>query len=176
MNTRRGHRLPADARTRGVLRTPAILAATIALAIAAGGGIAYAYWSATGSGNASAANGTMQPVTVTAFVGGDTPNATLIPGGSADVILRVTNPNAYPVQVYGVAGNGAITADPAHSACTTTGVTFTAPAGPITPTVTVPAGAALLVHLAGAAGMNAASQSACQGATFHIPVTLAVHA
>jgi hypothetical protein len=173
MNTRRGHRFPAS---RRLLRPPVILAATIALAIAGGGGIAYAYWSTTGSGHGSATNGTMQPVTVSALVGGDTPNATLIPGGNADVILRVTNPNAYPVRVYGVTGNGAITADAAHAACTTTGVTFTAPTSPITPTVTVPAGAALLVHLAGAASMSAASQSACQGATFHIPVTLAVHA
>ena len=176
MNPRRVHLPPAGIRTRRVRRLPPILAATIALTVATGGGIAYAHWSTTGSGNGDATNGTMQTVTVSAFVGGDTPNTTLIPGGSADVILRVTNPNAYPVRVYGVAGNGAITADAAHSACTTTGVTFAAPTSPITPTVTVPAGAALLVHLAGAASMSAASQSACQGATFHVPVTLAVHA
>jgi hypothetical protein len=30
-----------------------------------------------------------------------------------------------------------------------------------------------LVHLAGAATMDTSSSSGCQGATFHIPVTLA---
>jgi hypothetical protein len=114
----------------------------------------------------------MQSVTVSAFAGGDLPSSTLIPGGTADVIVRVTNPNASAVQVYSVAANGAITADPAHAACTTTGVIFTAPSAPLTPTVSVPASSSLLFHLASAATMSLASQSACQGATFQIPVTL----
>jgi hypothetical protein len=115
----------------------------------------------------------MQTVTVAALVGGDNPASALIPGGpAAEVILRVTNPNASAVQVYGVAGNGAITADSGHSACTTTGVSFTAPSSPISPTVTVPANSTVLVRLPGAASMSTASLSACQGATFHIPVTL----
>jgi hypothetical protein len=161
-------------RLRRALRIHWIVAGAIAVVVALGGGIAYAYWGTTGSGSGSAANGTMQVVTVAAIVGGDAPGATLIPGGSADVILRVNNPNPYPVQVYSVTGSGAITADVAHSACVTTGVTFNAPASPISPTVTVPAGSTLLVHLAGAASMSTASQSSCQGATFHLPVTLAV--
>jgi len=161
---------------RRILRIHWAVAATalVVALVALGGGSAYAYWSTSGSGSANAATGTMQTVTVAAFVGGDSPSATLIPGGTADVILRVNNPNAYSVQVYSVTGNGAITADTAHSGCTTTGVTFIAPAVPVTPTATVPATSAVLVHLTGAARMSSASLSACQGATFHIPVTLAV--
>jgi hypothetical protein len=157
-----------------MMRIHWVIAAAIALVVALGGGIAYACWSTSGSGSGSAANDTMQTVTVAAFVVGDASSATLIPGGSADVILRVNNPNAYPVQVYSVTGNEPITADGAHIGCTTTGVTFTAPASPISPTVTVAANSTLLVHLPGAASMSTASQSSCQGATFHIPVTVTV--
>jgi hypothetical protein len=159
---------------RRFLRIHWVIAAAIALVVALGGGIAYASWSTSGSGSGSAATGNMQTVTVAAFVGGDAPSATLIPGGGADVILRVNNPNTYPVQVHSVTGNGPITADDAHAGCTTTGVTFTAPASPLSPTVTVPANTTLLVHLPGAASMSTASQWSCQGASFHIPVTLAV--
>jgi hypothetical protein len=115
----------------------------------------------------------MQTVTAAALVGGDDPASVLVPGGSAaEVILRVTNPNSNAVQVYGVAANGAITADASHAACTTTGVTFTAPTSPLSPTVTVPANSSAVVRLPGAAAMDTTSLSACQGATFRIPVTV----
>lgn len=136
------------------------------------GGAAYASFTAGGSGSGSAPTGTMQPVTVSAFTGGDEPSTTLVPGGAADVIVRVTNPNPTPVYVYGVAGNGPIAADSLHASCSDTGVTFTAPASPLSPAVDVPAASSLLFHLPGAAAMDLSSDSACQGATFEIPVTL----
>lgn len=154
-------------------RTASTVAAAVVLFILLSGGVASAYWLASGSGSGSASTGTLQSVTVAALVGGDAPASVLVPGGpAAEVILRVTNPNATSVQVYGVAGAGAITADAGHAACTTTGVTFTAPSSPITPTVTVGANSTILVRLPGAATMSTASLSACQGATFHIPVAL----
>ena len=106
------------------------------------------------------------------FTGADSPAATLIPGGTADVIMRVTNPNASAVQIYSVAANGQITADGGHPACTTTGVSFVPPAAPVG--VSVAANSTQLVHLPGAASMSTAAMSACQGATFHVPVTLTV--
>ena len=39
----------------------------------------------------------LSAVTVSALSGGDAPSGQLQPGGTADVVLRVTNPNAYPV-------------------------------------------------------------------------------
>ena len=136
-------------------------------------GAAATRWTASGSGTGVAATGTLQTVTVAALVGGDSLASVLGPGGpAAEVILRVTNPNATAVQVYSVSAAGAITADAGHAACTTTGVTFTPPASPITPTVTVPPNSTLLVRLPGAASMSTASLSACQGATFRIPVTM----
>ena len=136
------------------------------------GGAAYASFSAGGTGSGSAPTGTMQAVTISAFTGGDQPTSTLIPGGTADVIVRVTNPNPAPVQVFSVTSNGSITADSGHPGCTTTGVTFTAPSSPLSPAVQVLASSTLLFHLAGAASMDLTSVSACQGATFEIPVTL----
>ena len=157
-------------RTRGA--KVAVLTGVLSLAI--GAGTAYAYWAAEGSGGGSAGAGDMQTVTVDALVPGDAPASTLIPGGTADVVLRVTNPNPYAVQVFGVTNNGTATADNAHPLCTTTGVTFKDPPSPLSPAVSLAANSSTLVTLPGAASMDATSQSACQGATFHLPVTLAV--
>jgi hypothetical protein len=145
-----------------------------ALTLALGAGTAYAYWTSAGAGNGSATAGTMQTVSVDAFVSGDNPQSALIPGGTADVILRVTNPNPYDVQVYSVSPNGAPTADTSHTLCTTTGVTFAGTGSPLFPATSVPANSTTLLTLPGTASMDATSQSACQGATFHLPVTMAV--
>jgi hypothetical protein len=142
-------------------------AAAAALCLLAGGGTAYAYWATAGAGSGAAAAATMKAVTVDAFVAGDSNRTSLVPGGTADVILRTSNPNAFAVQLYSVASTGAATADTAHAGCTTTGVSFTAPAAPL-----IPANSSLLVTLPGAASMSTDSQSACQGATFKVPVTV----
>jgi hypothetical protein len=147
-------------------------AATAALLLLAGGGTAYAYWATTGAGSGTAAAAAMQAVIVDALVAGDANRTSLAPGGTADVILRTSNPNAFAVQLYSVSSNGAVSADAAHAGCTTTGVSFTAPAAPLAPAVTIPAHSSLLVTLPGAASMSAQSQSACQGATFKVPVTV----
>jgi len=149
-------------------RRIAALAATVSVAATAGG--ALAYWHAGGSGSGSATAGTPQAVTVNAVAGGDAPNSALQPGGSADVILRLSNPNAYAVTLVSVTGSTPITADPGHSGCTTTGVSFSNQSGL---SISVPSGSSL-VHLPAAASMDTTSLSACQGATFSIPVTLGV--
>ncbi|MDQ0922324.1 hypothetical protein QF038_000832 [Pseudarthrobacter sp. W1I19] len=149
-------------------------AALAAGLIAAGAGTAYAYWSSAGTGSGSAAAGTMQAISVDALVAGDGPGATLVPGGTADVVLRLTNPNPYAVQVYRVSPSGPATADPAHSGCTTTGVTFTGAAAPLAPATFVGANSSTLLTLPGSAAMDTTSLAACQGATFHLPVTVEV--
>jgi hypothetical protein len=149
-------------------------AATIALCILGGVGTAYAYWATTGIGSGAAINGTMQTVTVEALIAGDTLQTSLVPGGTADVILRATNPNPHPVTIYGIAANGAATADAAHPGCTTTGVTFTPPPAPLAQPVTIQANTSILLTLPDAASMSTASLSACQGAQFNVPVTLEV--
>lgn len=144
---------------------------TTLLAVLLASGTAFAWFTASGIGNGSAAATTMETVTVAALVAGDIPSSTLYPGGpAADVVLRVTNPNAFSVSVHSITGSGTITADAGHATCTTTGVAFTAP---VNPNITLPPGASV-VHLPDAATMSTASLSSCQGAAFRIPVTLVV--
>jgi hypothetical protein len=131
-------------------------------------GVAFAYWALIGSGSASAASGAFGPVTVAAFSGGDAPTSALAPGGSSDVVLRVNNANAFPIVLTAVALNGTITASGGIGTCTTTGVTVNFPSNP---SITVPGGSHL-IDLAGAASMNLTAQNGCQGATFHIPVSI----
>lgn len=164
-------RSPRAPRTGRLARAAA---ATVALCILGGAGTAYAYWTSTGVGTGSATNGTMEPVSVDALVPGDTLQSSLAPGGTADVVLRASNPNPHAVTIYGLTANGPVTADAAHPGCTTTGVTFTPPPTPLTPPVTIPANSSMVLTLQGAASMSAASLSACQGAQFDVPVTLEV--
>ena len=137
-----------------------------------GAGTAFAFFTALGNGGGSAQTGTMQTVTVSALAGGDVPSSTLYPGGSAaDVILKVNNPNSFSVHLYSISGTGTISADAGHPGCTTTGVTFTPPSSP---SITIPSGSSL-VHVSGAASMDATSANGCQGATFSIPISITVH-
>lgn len=149
-----------------------MLGAAIAiLAVGASAGVSVAFFSASGSGDGSDVAATMQPVTVSALLGGDTPASRLQPGGAGDVILRVTNPNAYTVTLVSVSGNGPITASGGIGACTTPGVTFTDATGLST---TIGASGTTLVTLTGAAQMSTSSSSGCQGATFFVPVSIEV--
>lgn len=154
-------------------RLVVVLGAIVVAALGLGAGSAYALWTTSGSGSGSGTTGSLAAVTVAATVGGDAPGSDLLPGGpAADVILRVSNPNAYAVSLVSVSGNGTISADGAHPGCTVTGVTFADQPGL---SVTIGASGTTLVHLAGAAGMSAASSNGCQGATFSIPVSITVH-
>jgi hypothetical protein len=131
-------------------------------------GLVYAAWTTNGGGSGYAKAGTAQALT-TVDVSAST-SATLYPGGPAgDVLIRIDNPNPFPVKVTGVAGNGAISADAGHSGCTTTGVSFTDQTGL---NISVPATSQTTTTLTGAASMSNASLNACQGATFTIPVTI----
>jgi hypothetical protein len=131
-------------------------------------GLVYAAWTTSGSGSGYAKAGSSQALT-TVDVSAST-TATLYPGVTGDVLLKVNNPNPYPVKVTDVTGNGAITVDAGHAAgCVTSGVTFTNQTGK---SIEVPANTATQVTLTGAAKMSSASDNGCQGATFTIPVTL----
>ncbi|WP_370945579.1 hypothetical protein AB5J62_41780 [Amycolatopsis sp. cg5] len=136
-------------------------------AVALTGGIAYAAWSSTGSGSASAKAGTAQAPTtgVTAVTVGD-----LYPGGKGTAKVLVNNPNPYPVKVTTIAGAGAATATGGSGTCSTTGVTFT------TQTLSSPVAAngSATLTLADAVSMSTASDNGCQNAGFTIPVTVTV--
>jgi hypothetical protein len=147
-----------------VLRAAALTGVVLLVAATA----AFAYWRAFGSGSAAAVTGTLGTPTVLALTGGDTPTTALFPGSTGDVVLRVSNPNAYTLTITGISQNGAITATAGIGTCTTTGVSTSFPSSP---SIAVASGSHL-IDLAGAAVMSTASQNGCQGATFHIPVSL----
>ncbi len=131
-------------------------------------GAAFAYWTATGTGSASAASGGIATPSVAAFAGGDTPSSALLPGGSGDVILRIINPNPYALTLTSISVNGSIVVSGSIGTCTAPGITANFPSSP---TIGVPAGSSL-IHLPGVALMSIGSQSGCQGASFTIPVSV----
>ncbi len=154
---------------RRINRKVAVLTIMAALSVV---GLVYAAWTTNGTGSAYSKAGTAQALS-TVDVSAST-SATLYPGVSGDVLIKISNPNPYPVTVTAVSGNGAITPDSSHSGCSPTGVSFTNKTGL---SISVPAKAGSTngeteATLAGAASMSNASVDACQGATFAIPVTI----
>src|SRR4051794_19722816 len=156
-------------RKRHINRRIAVGVIIGALAIA---GLVYAAWTTNGTGDAYAKAGTAAAIS-TVDVSAST-TATLYPGVSGDVLIKLDNPNQYTVTVTAVTGNGSITADSGHSGCTTTGVTFTNQTGLslVIPAKSGGVDGVLQTSLSGAASMSNASLNACQGAVFTIPVTL----
>jgi hypothetical protein len=155
-------------------RLSVALVAAIALVAGIGAGGAYAYWRTQGSGSGTASVGTPAGVTVVAATA--TPSGKLIPGGSADLVVQLDNPNTYAVTVVGLSQNGPVT--PVNgtgpgTACTSanTGVSVPTVTGL---NVTVASGSGIVVHVANGAAMSTASATGCQGASFQIPVTLSV--
>jgi hypothetical protein len=153
-------------------RVVAAAAALLALGLA---GLVYAAWTTSGNGSAYAKAKSAQDLT-TVDVSAST-TATLYPGADGDVLIKISNPNPYPVQVTDASGNGTITADSGHSTCGSdaghpTGVTFT---NQTSQTINVGASSTTQTTLTNAAHMSNASDDSCQGATFAIPVSLTGH-
>lgn len=144
-----------------------ITAGSLALGMMAVAGVAYAVWTASGTGQGYAKAGTAQALT-TVDVSAST-TATLYPSGTGNVILRINNPNPYPVRVTSVSGNGTVTSDKGAACDASTGVTFTNQTGL---TLDVLGSSAATFTLNGAAAMSNASDNSCQGAVFTIPVSL----
>ena len=141
-----------------------------ALAIAASASLAAAAWLTGGNGNGAAKADTASGVTVTAV----TPAADLYPGAQGAVKVSVKNDNKFPVQLTAIAGNGAITSDKGTACDTSTGVTYTAPTGlGIDSNYKLTPGETKTFTLANAVAMSNASDDACQGATFTVPVAVA---
>ena len=149
-------------------RLLAALAAVVVLGLAGGG--AFAYFTSSGNGHGSGTDGTATTVTVQAVASGS-PSSTLVPGGTADLIVQLQNPNTVAVKITGVAQNGSAT-PVGGSNCTTSNDGVSVP-GQTGLSISVAPGTQV-VHVAGAASMALSSASGCQGASFDIPVTLTV--
>ena len=147
--------------------SPFLVVAVVALTAGLGTGGAYAYWSASAGGSGTASTGTPSPISVVAASG--TVSSTLVPGGTADLLVALNNPNSFPVTLTAVASNGVVTGAPAG--CVTSGVTVPTSTGL---SITVASGANVVVHVPAGAAMSVGSDSACQGGAFSIPISVTV--
>jgi hypothetical protein len=146
-----------------------LLAGAVALLVATSRDVS-AYWGGSGGGGGSGTATTTLAVTLTPA----TPATTLYPGGQADVVLTVSNPNASAVHIGSLAldtgqGTGGFAVDALHSACAVTTLSFTTQANGGTGwTVPAKAGAVdgtLAVTLTNALAMGLDAANACQGAS-----------
>jgi hypothetical protein len=144
-----------------------VVAGTLTTGVILTAGVAFAVWTAGGSGNGYAKAGTVGALT-TVDASAST-SAQLYPGGTGDVVIKVSNPNSFPVTVTGVSGNGTITSDAGATCNASTGVTFTDTTGL---SEVAAASTTTTITLANKASMSSSSVNACQGAIFTIPVTL----
>ena len=153
------------------MKRPLFVAVMCAIAMAVLSGGAQAYFRSSGSGTGTTTTGTLQPVVLVALVTSDTPASTLVPGGSADLLLKVNNPNSSNVTLVGVAPKAGGSVTPSLPGCTTSGVSL-ATVGTLAITLTPGSNT---VHIGNGATMSTASVTGCQGATFAIEVTITVH-
>lgn len=142
-------------------------ATTILIGMMLAAGVAFAAWTATGSGAGYAKAGSAADLTTTDVSASTT--ASLYPGADGDVLIRINNSNPYEVKVTDVEGSGAITSD--VPTCDASTVTFTDQAGQ---NLVVPQSNNATFTLNNAVHMDLASaDDDCQGAIFTIPVDLA---
>jgi hypothetical protein len=153
------------ARTKGRFSRRVTLA-SIGVGVAMAASIAFAAWTTGGSGSGYVAAGSTQNLTTLSVAASTT--SLLYPTGSADVTVKISNPNSYKVLVTNI-NNGTGSIVSGNATCdASNGVSFTNQAG----SWTVPAAGTLTVTLTNAAAMSNASVDACQNQTFTVPVAL----
>ncbi|MBL7254933.1 hypothetical protein [Paractinoplanes lichenicola] len=155
--------------SRTTRKAKVLTAAGVASALVASGA-AWAAWRMSGQARATATVGTVIPLRgkgVLPF------GAALYPGTKTRLRVQITNDNSFPVAVYRVAqGSTPVEADAAHAAagCVNTGVVLVRPSYPVA--WNIGPRKSSIFQIDGAVKMTNASNSACQGATFTIPLLL----
>ena len=145
-------------------RTKFVAVAT-AFAVVSGGGVAYALWSANGTGPGQTKALTAQSITVTAV----TATADLYPGFTlGDVFFTMTNPNPYPVTMTSMAAGTITSSSP--GTCPSANLTVAAASGL---SLAVGANATSSTQsIVDVASMVVGAPDGCQGVTFSIALTL----
>jgi hypothetical protein len=166
-------------------RSARAVALLVATSVVMTGGVAYAFWTTTGSGTGGAAAGSATALT---FTPGTVNTNVLYPTGTGDVVITVTNPNPFVVQVDSLTlpataatsfTNAGLTTP--NSSCDTggTGVTWSyatkSLSGVVVQKRVGSTNGTLTLTLTGGASMSNASDTTCQNAFFKMPnVTTAV--
>ena len=155
------------------------LGSTMLLAVLALGGAASAFWTAHGHGDGGAATETAVAVTLSPA----SPAAQLHPGGSADVVLAISNPNEASVHIGSLAldtalGTLGFSADAEHPACDLSLLGFTTAtnggAGWTVPGALDGAAGTSAVTLTDAVAMSLDAPDGCQGAAFTVYLSAAL--
>lgn len=145
-------------------KTFAVIAAAATAVIAA---VAISAWQTSGTGNLYS-----KATTASALALGDasaSTNADLYPGATGAAVVKITNPNAFPIKITQVTlhTGGTISSDKGAACDASTGVSFTNQTGL---SLALAANATQTFTLAGAVSMSNASDNSCQGASFTMPV------
>ncbi len=139
--------------------------------------VAFAWWTASGSGNGYASAGSVTPIdTLSVNAIAATAND-LYPGGTAALKIEIRNQNPFPVKVTAINANGNPVTVPTDAVCdTANSVSLTnidlsgLPGGGLTVAANSTSG---VQSYANKVSMNGpAAVDACQGETFAVPVTL----
>jgi hypothetical protein len=144
-----------------------LVVALSALALIIAAGVTFGSWSLSGTGNGYAK--AVTPSNLTLNDASASTVAQLYPGGTGDVKVSITNPNAFAVTITGVSGSGTITSDKGATCDASTGVSYTNQTGL---SLALAAGATQVFTLTGAAAMSNSTVDACKGAIFTIPVSV----
>ena len=155
---------------KAVRRRAVALVGSVAILMGVAAGSAWAYWSTSGSGSGSAKAGSPTAVTVDAAAG--SPSTGLVPGGSADLVLTLDNPNGSAVTIVGVAQKG--TANVVGGSGCTAANAGVSVRSQTRLSVPVAPGTGVTVHVPNGVSMSGSSDGGCQGASFHVPVTVTV--
>ncbi len=132
-----------------------------------------AYWGAAAAGSGSAETEDTLPVSLAT----GTPVTALFPGGTADVVVTVTNPNAAAVHIGSLSldtgqGTDGYAVDPDHSDCAVSTLSFSTQsnggAGWTVPGRVGAVDGTTSLTLTDAADLDTDAANACQGATFSV--------
>jgi hypothetical protein len=140
-------------------------------AVLVGSGVAFATWSASGSGTGSALSYSEQTVTLNT-VALTSSQASLYPGGPAgNVYFTVTNPNPYAIKITNIAWGTPVSANP--SACPSSVISVDANAPTSGLSLTVPAnGTSSAVEVNAVLDLSSSATDTCQGSGFNVPITV----
>jgi len=130
-----------------------------------------AFWTGS-SGNASGSGVTGTSLSLVMTPG--TPSTSLRPGGQADVVLTVTNPDPEAVDLVSITldtsrGAAGLSVDAPHAACDTAALTFTHQTGSwMVPARVGSVDGTVDIVLADSMSMAVDAVDACQGAQFSV--------